>query len=215
MLSRTDAVFLVDDFPQGFPRLAYLQSSNKSFAIYRTFRYLCARVLLHKQVELNDLEKQLTEQDDADRKSDLEERRDRVAGRNYATETRNAHFGPKEEVTQPELIQVIFEKLKAYGEHSMRGTFHDLTQNVATFSMLVNQVASLQEAPTRDHESVLNWIMKEKPLRPGSDKFIWHKGDFVSLKRSAHGGGPRRPGFFGNIILALAPYSLLNVSIAR
>ena len=80
--------------------------------------------------------------------------------------------------------------------------------------MLVNQVACLEEAPTRDHESVLNWILAEKPLRYGSYDFIWHKGDYMSLKKSsAQGGGPRKPGLFGNLILALAPYGPISVSI--
>lgn len=82
--------------------------------------------------------------------------------------------------------------------------------------MLANQVASLEEAPDRDHESILNWILKEKPLLPGSYDFIWQKGDFVSLKGSSvHGGSSGKPGFFENIILALAPYGPFNVSIAH
>jgi len=91
-----------------------------------------------------------------------------------------------------------------------------LTENPAKFKNLVNQVASFEEAPTRDHESVLNWILKEKPLCNGSYDFIWHKGDFASLKGSpVQGGGSGKAGFFENIILALAPYGLFNVSTAH
>jgi len=81
--------------------------------------------------------------------------------------------------------------------------------------MLVNQVSSLDEAPTRDYESVLNWILKEKPLCLGSYDFIWHKGDFASLKGSVQSGGSGKPGFFENIIMALAPYGPFSVSMAR
>jgi len=107
---------IVDDFPEGFPRLGYLQSSNQSFAIYRVFRYLSARVLVHKEGEMNDLEKQLAEQDSADEKSDLTERKNRLRSVKYSMGTQTIDPGRVRDSANPELIQVVYEKLKEYCE---------------------------------------------------------------------------------------------------
>jgi len=83
------------------------------------------------------------------------------------------------------------------------------------FANLVRQLNYLAEAPTRDYESVLNWILANKPLKPGWYDFIWHMGDFASLKTPpAQSGGSGKPGFFENIVMALAPHSPFSVSMA-
>ena len=99
--------------------MAYLQSSNKSFAVYRNFLYLCSRVLVQKQVELDDIEKQLKEQDSVDDKSDLKERRDRLRSAKYSRKTQTTGSDVAQDAAQPELIQVTYEKLKEYSEHSI------------------------------------------------------------------------------------------------
>ena len=83
------------------------------------------------------------------------------------------------------------------------------------FKNLVHQATSLEEASTRDYESVLNYVVNEKPLKPGSYSYIWHVGDFGSLKTSsAQSGGSGKPGFFENIVMAMATHRLFNVSVA-
>jgi hypothetical protein len=54
---------LVEDTPNGFPRLAAFQASDTNFSLYRSFNYLHSRVLLDLQDEITSLEKELDEID--------------------------------------------------------------------------------------------------------------------------------------------------------
>ena len=110
-------VIIVDQFPRGFPKLAYLQSSNGSFSVLRKFQYLSTRILLQKEVEINELEKLLMEQDIADEKSDLEERQSRLRTAKYFKRTPTKDPGGVDNMAQPELTQVICENLKEYSEY--------------------------------------------------------------------------------------------------
>jgi hypothetical protein len=53
----------VDDVPPGYPSVAALFSKDNDFAIFRRFRYLNTRNLLHLQAELISLETKLQETD--------------------------------------------------------------------------------------------------------------------------------------------------------
>lgn len=57
-------VYLVHKCPKGYPRLAALLSSEENFMIYRKFSYLQARLLLHRQDELRELERDLDDLDE-------------------------------------------------------------------------------------------------------------------------------------------------------
>jgi hypothetical protein len=59
---------LVNGCPQGYPRLAAFLDSDENFMLYRRFGFLQARMLLHKQDELRELEYHLDYQDKADGK---------------------------------------------------------------------------------------------------------------------------------------------------
>ena len=61
MLYRT-----VEDYPEGLPRLAKLLESNESFCMYRMFAPQVARILLIKEIELDQLQQRLHELDQAD-----------------------------------------------------------------------------------------------------------------------------------------------------
>jgi hypothetical protein len=56
----------VHDFPEGLPQLAAFMNSNDSFALCRRFGRLSDRLLLHFQVKLTGMEKELDEIDKAD-----------------------------------------------------------------------------------------------------------------------------------------------------
>ncbi|KAH6610682.1 hypothetical protein Trco_000702 [Trichoderma cornu-damae] len=58
----------IDNFPQGYPRFSALLASHKSFQLWRRFSTLRSRLLLLKQDELSQLEKQLKRLDDVDGK---------------------------------------------------------------------------------------------------------------------------------------------------
>jgi hypothetical protein len=60
----------VDACPEGYPRLAALLDSDENFMLYRRFGFLQARLLLNKQDELRELEKDLDRMDKVDLKKD-------------------------------------------------------------------------------------------------------------------------------------------------
>ena len=56
----------VDDYPEGYPRLAGYVNSDSNFTMFRMFGTLRCRVLLHQQYEISKLEKKLHKLDDRD-----------------------------------------------------------------------------------------------------------------------------------------------------
>jgi hypothetical protein len=60
----------VESCPEGYPRLAALLDSDENFMLYRRFGFLQARLLLNKQDELRELEKDLDRMDKVDLKHD-------------------------------------------------------------------------------------------------------------------------------------------------
>jgi hypothetical protein len=60
----------VEECPEGYPRLAALLDSDENFMLYRRFGFLQARILLNKQDQLRELEKQLDREDKVDMKKD-------------------------------------------------------------------------------------------------------------------------------------------------
>ena len=49
----------METFPRGYPRLAAFINSDRDFVMFRCFGRLHARILLHKQDELCELEQRL------------------------------------------------------------------------------------------------------------------------------------------------------------
>ncbi|KAH8587199.1 hypothetical protein B0O99DRAFT_678273 [Bisporella sp. PMI_857] len=174
----------IGDYPQGFPSLAGFQSSNNAFGIIRMFQYLCTRTLLQQQVELNNLEQELLKQDKLDSTSESKERRNRVRSTTYG-----------EESTEPNILGELQPKLKAY---------YDLI-------VLANQVFELQETPTKDYKSVLDWILKEKPLYKGSYDFIWNRDDLVSIAGgSKQGRHSPKQDFFEKLLESWTKFRVLK-----
>ncbi|CEI67617.1 unnamed protein product [Fusarium venenatum] len=60
----------IDDFPRGYPSLSAFLSGDKEFTMFCSFSRLHARILLHKQDELAELEQRLDQLDQADSKVD-------------------------------------------------------------------------------------------------------------------------------------------------
>lgn len=60
----------MDNFPRGFPQLAAFVNSDDTFANFRRFGRLSARILLHIQNDLNDLEQKLDNLDKQDDQDD-------------------------------------------------------------------------------------------------------------------------------------------------
>ncbi|KAF2789188.1 hypothetical protein K505DRAFT_365832 [Melanomma pulvis-pyrius CBS 109.77] len=62
LISKTTTQRL-EDYPVGYPRLAAFKSSEPDFSLYRSFKYLHARVILELQYDIQNLERDLVELD--------------------------------------------------------------------------------------------------------------------------------------------------------
>ncbi len=98
-------IFIVDQFPRGFPRLAAFQSSDDDFMIFRGFKRLHNRILLRLEVEITLLEEALDKLDSEDDGNDK-------------MRYRLGHTKHKEgwSTTQLELLDQIRDKLSEYGK---------------------------------------------------------------------------------------------------
>lgn len=93
---------VVEHCPEGYPRLAAFLDSDENFMLYRRFGFLQARLLLNKQDELRELEKDLDRLDKVDQAKDpsllkSREKDDAVDGR------------------RKKLLYDVEEKFKEYG----------------------------------------------------------------------------------------------------
>lgn len=68
--SATADDLLVGNSPLGYPMVARMTSSAPEYYVFREFRYLQSRILLHLQDELRALETQLLRLDERDRTND-------------------------------------------------------------------------------------------------------------------------------------------------
>ena len=102
----------IDDHPMGYPRLGSFMNSDENFLLCRRYSLLHTRVMLYRQAELAQLERELLEFDQED-----EEDRDRAL--------KNVKFlgrGEKGD-DRTDLIKRIDEKLKEYGMSDLISRF--------------------------------------------------------------------------------------------
>ena len=95
----------MDEFPQGYGKLAAIEDSDPNFLIYRKFGWLRNRVLLHHQDELAEYEEQLENLDNFEKQNDP---------RNLISRRRD---DATEGSRRRELVSQIEEKLAAYGKN--------------------------------------------------------------------------------------------------
>lgn len=93
--------------PDGYPRLAALINSDNGFVMYRRFGYIHNRILLHRQAEIVELEKDLDKLDDSDYANPDLRFRCRLTTR---------EFLEGDDTEQKVLIDKLEEKLKSYGK---------------------------------------------------------------------------------------------------
>lgn len=99
---------LVENTPNGFPRLAAFQSSEANFALYRSFSYLHSRVLLDLQDEITSLEKELDEVD----WDDFDEEPDRLRSREIDVDRSGGENSTR---NRRVILKEIRQKLMEYG----------------------------------------------------------------------------------------------------
>jgi hypothetical protein len=94
---------LVQDCPDGYPRLGAFLDSDDNFMVYRRFGYLQSRLLLEKQEHLRQLEEELDNLDTVDAQK---ESRNLITMENYDSE----RYKPRRD-----LMQRIEYQFQGYG----------------------------------------------------------------------------------------------------
>ncbi|TVY83149.1 hypothetical protein LSUE1_G002655 [Lachnellula suecica] len=145
----------VDTYPKGFPRMAALQASHTDFTIFRGFKNGHVRALLHLEVELTELEKELSKLDDADSTSPITKYR-----------LRNTMMEEGWDTSQTELIHKLRLKLVEYDDLLLKYT----------------QTQALGKPPQRNHLSVWHWIYSNPQFDQGYYDFMLHPEDFLSTR---------------------------------
>jgi hypothetical protein len=153
-------IALVENTPNGFPRLAAFQSSEANFSLYRSFSYLHSRLLLDLQDEITALEKELDEVDwdDFDDAPDRLRSRDAdvAAAAREGSDVRNRRV----------ILREIREKLMEYDEVLIKA----------------RTLESFQKPSDRNYRSVRRYHHNTKPLMDAEMDSIRSKEDTISLR---------------------------------
>ncbi|MCJ1365072.1 hypothetical protein MMC16_004192 [Acarospora aff. strigata] len=150
----------IDDHPKGYPQLAAFVNSDPNFLMCRRFGFLHSRVLLYRQDELVQLEKELVDLDDED------------AELNPKALISREIDDRRQDAPRKALIHDIDEKLKQYDELVLR----------------CQAFTALQRPLTRNYNSFANWMNNKKPLSRSESKFVTHDEDFIALADGQEGG---------------------------
>lgn len=151
----------LEDHPKGYPRQAAYADSDESFMIYRRFGYIHARLLMHRQDELRELEDTLSEMDKKDAKDPDPDRRACLRSRDLDEE--NRELPGRDRVA---LLDRIEEKTLRYGQ---------LLQQA-------QNLVAMNKPPMRDQLSLRNYIEGRQCLVESEAAFAYHKEDLVSLR---------------------------------
>jgi hypothetical protein len=156
----------VDDYPDGYPRLAVFMNSDSKFVVYRRFGMLHARLLLHLQNKIAAMERRLNL---LDKKLDAEPLGDSPL---YRWDEEKAGLQQLEQ-EHLELIGRIKESLKEYDELLLRE----------------HQLRSIPTPTERNIKSVYNFIWNYQPLYSREQKYIRHVEDMVTPGSSGEDTG--------------------------
>ncbi|KAF2137091.1 uncharacterized protein K452DRAFT_329409 [Aplosporella prunicola CBS 121167] len=181
----------VNQYAQGYPRLAAFNASEQNHMLYRGFSYVHSRLLLDLQTELSELEKKLYELDEEDellantnsetKKSPLRSQLLDVARARRQPETTKGTEGQQsitKEPTRRDILQELHKKLLKYDELLIKA----------------REVVSFQRPTDRDYRNVTTWFSSERPLVQREEEYILWREDLVSLRH-----GQEWAGFDGKI----------------
>ncbi|KAH7076705.1 hypothetical protein BKA63DRAFT_510564 [Paraphoma chrysanthemicola] len=195
----------VQDFPLGYPRQAAFQSNRPSFAIYRSFDYLHARVILQIQDELRSMEDKLKQIDIEDSESGDSEREKRVTSREAdqaqalpeEAEPEHNDGGPRTSTNGSPLTNsngsVAVRKDKAAAPISDRAALlEQIRKKLLHYDEILVKTRELSEFKRpndRDYINFRTWFFNEKPLSSEAEEdFIFRKGDLITLRPRAEWG---------------------------
>lgn len=148
---------ILENCPNGFPRLAAFQSSEANFSLYRSFSYLHSRLLLDLQDEITCLEKEL---DDVDWDDDGD---DRLRSREIDVQKAE---GDGDSRNRRQILAEIKTKLMEYDEILIKA----------------RELESFQRPSDRNYRSVRRYHHNTKPLMDAEMDSIRSKEDTVSLR---------------------------------
>lgn len=148
---------ILENCPNGFPRLAAFQSSEANFSLYRSFSYLHSRLLLDLQDEITCLEKELDDVDWDD------EGDDRLRSREIDVQKAD---GEGDGRNRRQILAEIKTKLMEYDEILIKA----------------RELESFQRPSDRNYRSVRRYHHNTKPLMDAEMDSIRSKEDTVSLR---------------------------------
>ncbi|KAI1399457.1 hypothetical protein F4819DRAFT_415797 [Hypoxylon fuscum] len=155
----TDHPPKIETFPRGYPSLSAFLSSDRDFSMFRCFARLQARMLLHKQDELADLEQKLDELD----------RAESAANPFHLTTNRRGDANPERQA----LLGVVEGKLKDYN---------------TLLESFLGHLERPQPEET-DIKSVIHWMDGKKPLTYAESTFLDDWSDLKRARNSVEKGG--------------------------
>jgi hypothetical protein len=162
----------VIDHPEGYPHLAALVDSDASFMLYRRFGYLQARVLLDKQAELRELERDLEDLD-----SDHAE--------TNPLWLRSRELDNVECERHKSLLREIEQKYKEYSkllQLSSKVEMKILILSLADILIKGQTIAGFDRPNEKDYARVQFYFQKKAPLCRLEQGYIYNKEDIVTLK---------------------------------
>lgn len=109
---------VVEDFPDGFPRVARFLDSDDSFGVYRRFGTVFSRLLLNKQDEVSKLEAELMAMDGMDNADDNGKRYLMSREMDVKRQAFPAVWGE----SRPQLLGKLEEKISEYSESFRRAS---------------------------------------------------------------------------------------------
>lgn len=143
---------MVNEYPNGYPRLAARLNSDVNVQIIRRFGYLHNRILLRYQDRLSELEQDL-------KKTDLAE------SNQFRLNSRRYDEGPKGSSTRTVLLDGITSTLKEYDEFILRQS----------------EILKLGKPEKRSLLNLLTWMWNEKPLCRVEHETLYRKDDLLML----------------------------------
>ncbi|KAF7954534.1 hypothetical protein EAE96_005654 [Botrytis aclada] len=167
--------YIWEDFETGIPKLARFQGTHKDFAIFRAFHENHNRILVHKQIELTDIARELRKRD----KKDL------------AALNTPAYYRLKGHLHEQEREEVVFEdnesQYRTWTKDTLMSLLEAEQKQYDEVLLAYAKINALHRPPERSYKSVFHWILNIRPLGVSrlngndAEEFIYHHHDFISL----------------------------------
>ena len=144
----------MEDYPDGYPRLAALMDSDNNTRLYRRFGVVRNRLLLHKQDQIAELSEKLSKIDH----TDSLENPVRLICRRYDEEL-------GDESARTQVIQELEHRLKEYDDLLLRE----------------HAIVALPRPTVQNHRSIFNWVYNNKPLTREEYSYLYNERDCLLL----------------------------------